>query len=362
MKPRPPSSTAAAALRRRALGRLRKSPGQETSGAKGRRSAADTERMLHELQVHQIELEMQNTELKEARDRIEAQLEKCTDLYDFAPVAYFSLDEKGLIREVNLTGAALLGVDRGQLINRRFSAFVTPAGQPDFRDFLKRILAGAGQEVCDLAMVREDDAALWARLRGTVAVSAGEPRKWCRVSVADITAFQHADEARTRLAAIVESTDDAIIAKDLNGIITNWNRGAERLFGYTEAEAVGQSVTMLIPADLAEEETRILEIIRRGEAVSHYECTRRRKDGTSVEVWLTFSPVKNARGEVVGASKIARDITARKEMEQKLQSSSEELQTQNEELVAISEELRVSNEQLEKRVLQRTAQLRQLAA
>ncbi len=319
MKPKPPIPTAAAALRRHAEGRLRAQQRNQKSAVPGQRLAADAKRTLHELQVHQIELEMQNTELQEARDRLDAQLEKYTDLYDFAPAGYFSLDKKGVIQEVNLTGAALLGVERSRLINGRFARFVTPASQPDFLAFLKRVFVETGQEVCDLAMVKEDDAAMWARLRGTVAVSAGDSRKWCRVSVADITAFQHADEARARLVAIVESSDDAIIGKDLHGIITSWNRAAERLFGYTEAEAVGQPVTMLIPADLRMEETRILEIIRRGEAVSHYETTRRRKDGTPVEVSLTVSPVKNARGEIVGASKIARDITERKRSVAELQ-------------------------------------------
>jgi len=368
MKPKPPIPTAPAALRRHAEGRLRAQQRNLKSAVPGQGPAADAERTLHELQVHQIELEMQNTELQQARDRLEVQLEKYTDLYDFAPVAYFSFDEQGVILEVNLTGAALLGVERSRLINGRFSRFVAPAGQPDFRAFLKRVFAGSEQEVCELAMIKEDDAALWARLRGTVAVSAGDPRKWCRVSVADITAFQQADEARAQLAAIVESSDDAIIGKNLDGIITSWNRAAERLYGYTEAEAVGQPVMMLIPTDLRVEEPRILEIIRRGEAVSHYETTRRRKDGTAVEVSLTVSPLKNAHGEIVGASKIVRDITERKQLErerqitnQKLLSSSEELKTKNKELAAISEKIHLNNEQLEERVVQRTAQLQALA-
>ncbi len=184
----------------------------------------------------------------------------------------------------------------------------------------------------------------------------------------DVDELKRTQEASARLAAIVESSDDAIIGQDLHGIITSWNHGAARLFGYTEQEAVGQSVRRLIPADLAEEETRIRDILRRGNSIQNYETTRRRKNGTPVEVSLTISPIKNARGEIVGASEIARDITERKRLEQelrinneKLHSSSEELQTQNEELIAISEELRANNEQLETRVLERTAQLRALA-
>jgi len=138
---------------------------------------------------------------------------------------------------------------------------------------------------------------------------------------ADLIERAQTEEARARLASIVESSDDAIISKDLNGIITSWNKGARRLFGYTAREAVGQSVTMLIPPDRLNEESAILERIRRGEAVEHYETVRRRKDGQLLDISLTISPIKNAEGQVVGASKIARDITDRKKAEQALRES-----------------------------------------
>ncbi len=120
--------------------------------------------------------------------------------------------------------------------------------------------------------------------------------------------------ASRRLAAIVEWSDDAIVSKNLDGVIMSWNRGAERLFGYTEAEAVGQSIMMLIPDDRQDEEIEILTQIRNGLPVDHYETTRRRKDGTPVVVSLCVSPIKDWRGRVVGASKIARDITAWKRL------------------------------------------------
>ena len=106
---------------------------------------ADSHRLLHELQVHQVELEMQNAELQEARERMEVLLEKYTDLYDFAPVGYFSLDEQGKILEANLSGATLLGVERSLLINQRLPSHVTPASRPVFLAFLKRVFAGAGR-------------------------------------------------------------------------------------------------------------------------------------------------------------------------------------------------------------------------
>jgi PAS domain S-box-containing protein len=128
----------------------------------------------------------------------------------------------------------------------------------------------------------------------------------------DVTDKRHAEETRSRLAALVKFSDDAIIGKDLNGVITSWNDGAARLFGYTAAEAVGRSITMLIPQDRQDEEPGILERIRRGERIHHYETVRQRKDGTLLDISLTVSPIRGPRGQIVGASKIARDVTDKK--------------------------------------------------
>jgi PAS domain S-box-containing protein len=117
------------------------------------------------------------------------------------------------------------------------------------------------------------------------------------------------DIAAHHYRAIVESSDDAILSKDLNGVILSWNRGAERLFGFTAEEAVGKPVTIIIPADRLNEEPVILEKIHRGERIEHFETIRQRKDGSFVEISLTISPIRNSRGKIVGASKIARDIT-----------------------------------------------------
>src|SRR5262245_9805246 len=119
-----------------------------------------------------------------------------------------------------------------------------------------------------------------------------------------------------RLAAIVETSDDAIISKDLNGIIATWNYGAEQLFGYEAAEVIGRPITILIPPERLDEEPSILGRIRRGERVDPYETVRQRKDGERIQISLTVSPIIDAAGKVVGASKIARDITQRKRTEE----------------------------------------------
>jgi PAS domain S-box-containing protein len=121
-----------------------------------------------------------------------------------------------------------------------------------------------------------------------------------------------ATNASRQFAAIVTSSDDAIISKDLNGIITSWNSGAQRIFGYSAEETVGKSINILIPEDRSDEEPAILQQLRRGERIDHFETVRRRKDGGTLDISLTISPMRNAAGTIIGASKIARDISERK--------------------------------------------------
>jgi PAS domain S-box-containing protein len=155
----------------------------------------------------------------------------------------------------------------------------------------------------------------------------------------DITERKRVETQRLQVASIVENSDDAIISKNLDGVILSWNQGAERLYGYTAEEVIGQPVTMLIPEGLPDEEPRILGQIRRGERVDHYETVRVRKDGTHVEVSLTVSPVKDADGRIIGASKIARDITARKSAEKQLREQSEIIEAVNRVGQAVAGEL-----------------------
>ncbi|MDF5730758.1 MAG: PAS domain S-box protein [Rhizonema sp. PD38] len=134
-------------------------------------------------------------------------------------------------------------------------------------------------------------------------------------------ASEQAEEAAFRLAAIVDSSEDAIISKTLEGVIVSWNTGAERLFGYKESEALGKNITMLLPGDRLNEEAQILEKLKRGERVEHFETVRQRQDGTLINLSLTISPVKDKTGKVIGASKIARDISTRKQAEDALRES-----------------------------------------
>jgi PAS domain S-box-containing protein len=142
-------------------------------------------------------------------------------------------------------------------------------------------------------------------------------------------------DAKSLLAAIVESSADAIVSKDLNGIVTSWNAGAEQVFGFTAAEMIGQSIMRIIPDDRQGEEASIISRIRAGERVEHFDTIRRRKDGSRIPISVTVSPVRNSEGRIVGASKIARDISERKRLEEAQRVLSREVNHRSKNLLAV---------------------------
>jgi PAS domain S-box-containing protein len=154
-----------------------------------------------------------------------------------------------------------------------------------------------------------------------------------------------ADKAIGLLAAIVDSCEDAIVSKTLEGVITSWNAGAERLFGYTASEAVGRHISLIIPVDRRDEETVIIERIKQGERIEHFDTVRMRKDKTALDIALTISPVRDASGKIIGASKIARDITQRKQIERELRESQERYRTLAD---ALETQVQLRTQELEK--------------
>ena len=193
----------AAKLRRNAEAHLRKRQTIKAPASGGSTSPTDALRLLHELQVHQVELEMQNAELLSCRQTAEAALEKYSDLYEFAPIGYFTLDEQGAIMEANLRGAVLLGVARSRLIVRRLQDFVAPASQTIFLSFLKNVFSGPGKQSCEVSLLKADGSAFWGDLHAAPADARNKSGTWCRVVVSDITAIKRGTEAQHRAEALV---------------------------------------------------------------------------------------------------------------------------------------------------------------
>ncbi|HEX8473473.1 MAG TPA: PAS domain S-box protein [Pyrinomonadaceae bacterium] len=264
------------------------------------------------------------TEQRRAEDTLRAQAEVISQAYDaiFLRDASNSITlwNRGAERTYGYTEEEALGHSPHELLKT-----VPPVPLEEIYESLRR----EGYWEGELLHTRKDGEQLVVETRwATVRDGRGQIASVLEIT-RDVTERKRAEVRLLQAAAIIENSDDAIISKDLDGIILSWNPGAERLYGYTAAEAVGQSVTMLIPSDRQDEEPHILGQIRRGERVHHYETVRRRKDGTFLDVSLTVSPVRDTEGRVIGASKIARDITARKRAEEQVREQAEVIETVN---------------------------------
>lgn len=192
-----------------------------------------------------------------------------------------------------------------------WNRWIHPEDQARFWDSLQRVLVEGTSARLEYRLIRPEGSTYWLRTRAYASRdSEGKVERIFGV-VEDVTSRRKAEDASNRLAAIVTSSEDAIISRDLDWKITSWNDAATRMFGYTPEEAIGQSVFLIIPPELREEEMRIQKAIIAGERVAHYDTRRLRKGGESVDVSLTVSPILDSNGKVVGASKIARDITDR---------------------------------------------------
>ncbi|HEU5396432.1 MAG TPA: PAS domain S-box protein, partial [Verrucomicrobiae bacterium] len=257
-------------------------------------------------------------ELVEARKSIANFGETC-------PVGTLILDQRGIIEEINPAAARLLGFSRRQLLKQSLTVFI--AGQ-DRERLLDHLSQRRTRPQCvELQLAHKSREPVYVELV-TFSPPGIRPKRF-HGALIDVTARHRAEAGLQRLAAIIESSDDAIVSKDLNTIINSWNSGAERIFGYKAQEIIGKPVTTLIPPDRLPEEIEILERIRRGDRVQHYETVRRRKDGRLIDVSLTISPVKDASGTIIGASKVARDITDRKRVETRQQAIYEFVQSVN---------------------------------
>jgi PAS domain S-box-containing protein len=291
------------------------------------------------LRTNQV-LEQRTRELAQAIVILRATLDSTTD-------AILVADEKGKITDFNERYIDMWKIPR-EVLERGIARDVRTLASQNFSDpqrFIARIeeIAATSQESFDLLELK--DGRIFERCSKILTVeekSAG--RVW---SFRDVRERHLAEMTSRRLAAIVASSDDAIIGKDLNGVITSWNLGAERIFGYSADEMIGRSIMRLIPPDRQEEERKILSRIRRGKRIGHFETIRLAKDGRQLNVSITVSPIKDSTGRVVGASKVARDITERKAAEEALSKAIEEAETANRERLHLLESEREARSQAE---------------
>jgi PAS domain S-box-containing protein len=219
----------------------------------------------------------------------------------------------------------IFGLDPTQPLPRteEFPKLFTPEGWARLTAEMEIAWTGGSIREIELEAVCPNGSKRWVRVRGEAVSDDAGRRAYLHGTAQDITERKQSDEARSRLVAIVESSEDAIISKNLDGIIMTWNRGAEHTFGFTEEEVVGRHVRILIPPELWGEESALLQKVKAGEKVEHHETIRITKGGQRINVSLTLSPLRSAEGKIIGASKISRNITGSKQAEENLRKSEE---------------------------------------
>ncbi|MGM4983652.1 MULTISPECIES: PAS domain-containing sensor histidine kinase [Rhizobium] len=247
--------------------------------------------------------------LRESEERVSAIISQSA-----AGIAQYDLD--GCFSLVNRRFCEIVGYSESELLGMRMQDITYSDDQHDTARLFETMLATGESFEIEQRYVRKDGSLVWVTnsASGVRDSSAGRIRRAVSV-VIDISERKRAQEVERRLAAIIASSDDAILSTDLNMVITSWNLGAERLYGHSAEEAIGGSVMMVVPDDRREEEPAILAKIRAGQKVEPYETKRRCKNGRLVDVLLSVSPIYDTYGRIVGASKIAHDISAKKEAE-----------------------------------------------
>ncbi len=288
---------------------LRDRPGSTPGTTSEQLERAERERLLHELSVHQIELEMQNEQLRQTQLALEQSRDRYADLFERAPVGFVALGSDDRILEANRLAGEILGTSAAQVIGRRFHDFVELDDRQRLRQSQSRLLQNRPQTL-EVRLTPHAGGARSVWLEMVLRPDAKGAMQ-CRTALIDITERTHLQEGMARLAAIVSSSDDAIVSRDLEGRVTSWNEAATRLFGVTARDMLGRTMDTLVPEVRRAEEAQMLHALRGGEGITQLETERLNVAGAALPLSITLSPVRDASGGLIGSAMIARDISDR---------------------------------------------------
>lgn len=292
-----------------------------SSVSQSEQSMYELQSLLHELQVHQIQLEMQNRELRETHQALEESRNRYADLYDFAPVGYASLNDQGLIQEINLTGAAMLGVERTRLTGKPFTSFVVKSDTGKFLHHIQRCKQGEGKMVTELSLEVKGRGLLDVQLLSVAVQDVEQNARLHRTAITDMTERKWAEEAlrqsEERYRELFENANDIIYTMDLAGNITSLNRMGERITGYSRAEVLKMNLSQIVTPEHRDLARQMIEGRTGGEGAAAYQLEIVSKDRHRVMLEVSTRLVYQ-RGNPVGVQGIARDITERKKLEDEL--------------------------------------------
>ena len=301
------------ALRRRAEARLKKQP----SAASSQPSEVENQRLLHELQVHQVELELQYEELQKLQAEAETAAARYTDLYDFAPVGYFTLDREGVIARANLAGASLLGCERGRLTDRRFGAFVAEADRAAFNTLLQQVFLGEAAPVCDLRLVNDGQPPRVVHLTSKLAPARTE----CYVVAVDVTERRQMEDLARQWQQMFQSAEFSLWRTDpVTNTFVAANAACATKLGYACEEMVGKKVLDIYPPEFHAEIRQRMQVV---DYVGHlvFESIHLRKDGTRFPVLVDVTTICDERKRPTARVAYSLDLTERKQAEARLRQS-----------------------------------------
>ncbi|KQM76250.1 hypothetical protein ASE74_19545 [Pedobacter sp. Leaf216] len=271
-------------------------------------------------QEHETELKLDHAELRKLISLLQRADEKSAVLSSIVASsddAIISKDLNGIVTSWNNSAQRIFGYSPKEIIGTPILRLIPPERQDEEQMILTQLKNGIRIDHFETQRLGKDGSLIDVSLTISPIYDASGIVIGISKIARDLTFNRKAEVDARRLIAIIESSDDAIVSKDLNGVVTSWNASAERIFGYNAGEMIGESILKIIPPERLEEEPKILAQLRKGIRVDHFETQRLKKDGALVSVSLTISPIKNSAGEVIGVSKIARDITDKKLAEKK---------------------------------------------